>query len=81
MASALLWSHLVWHAHRQGRARVVFGTDIDGLRRLYERTGPRLLYEGEVSVDGHQRYGWIYTITNERWPVAMLRLMTGRWAR
>ena len=62
LASAVLWSHLAWQTSRQGRARVVFGTDIDALRRIYERTGPRLLYEGEVWMDGHERHGWVYSI-------------------
>jgi hypothetical protein len=52
VSSATLWGKLVWHASRRRRTRVVFGTEVDRLRRLYELTGPELLYEGEVRVDG-----------------------------
>lgn len=75
LCSALLWSSLVWHASRQRRQHVVFGTEVDRLRRYYERTGPRLLYEGEVRVDGRVRQGWIYSILRRRWPYVLLRLV------
>jgi hypothetical protein len=75
LSSASLWACLVWHASRQGRPRVVFGTEVDRLSRLYERTGARLLYEGKVCVDGHSRHGWIYSISRGRWPYVLLRLV------
>jgi len=79
--SALLWATLVWRAGRQRRAHVVFGTEIDRLRRLYELARPRLLYEGEVVVDGQLRHGWVYTISAARWPLVLLRVVSWRWAR
>jgi hypothetical protein len=75
LSSASLWACLVWHASRQGRPRVVFGTEVDRLSRLYERTGARLLYEGKVCVDGQSRHGWIYSISRGRWPYVLLRLV------
>jgi hypothetical protein len=80
VASATLWGKLVWHASRRGRRRVVFGTEVDRLRRLYELTGPQLLYEGEVQVDGRPRHGWVYSIAAERWPSTLLRVLLWRWA-
>jgi len=76
--SATLWGSLVWHARRQHRTNVVFGTDVDRLRRFYERTGPRLLYEGDVRVDGHQRHGWVYSISAHRWPYVLARVIAGQ---
>jgi hypothetical protein len=76
--SATLWGTLVWHAHRQRRTNVVFGTDVDRLRRFYERTGPQLLYEGDVRVDGHQRHGWVYSISSHRWPYVLARMIAGQ---
>jgi hypothetical protein len=81
VASASLWAKLVWHASRRQRARVVFGTEVDRLRRLYELTGPELLYEGEVRVDGQSRHGWVYAIAAGRWPVVLLRVVSWRWAK
>jgi hypothetical protein len=81
VASATLWAKLVWHASRRRRTRVVFGTEVDRLRRLYELTGPELLYEGEVRVDGQSRHGWVYAIAASRWPVVLLRVVSWRWAR
>jgi hypothetical protein len=75
LSSASLWACVVWHASRQGRPRVVFGTEVERLSRLYARTGARLLYEGEVCVDGHVRHGWIYAVSRGRWPYVMLRLV------
>jgi hypothetical protein len=75
--SATLWGTLVWHSSRQRRTNVVFGTDVDRLRRFYERTGPRLLYEGQVRVDGHQRHGWVYSISADRWPYVLARVIAG----
>jgi hypothetical protein len=60
---------------------VVFGTEVDRLRRLYELTGPQLLYEGEVCVDGRLRHGWVYAIAAGRWPVVLLRVVSWGWAR
>jgi hypothetical protein len=77
IASATLWGNLVWHGGRQQRTNVVFGTEVDRLRRFYERTGPRLLYEGDVRVDGHQRHGWVYCIPAQRWPYVLARMITG----
>jgi hypothetical protein len=78
ITSATLWGTLVWHARRQQRTNVVFGTDVDRLRRFYERTGPRLLYEGDVRVDGHQRHGWVYSISAHRWPYVLARMIAGQ---
>jgi len=64
---------------RQGRRHVVFGTEVERLRRLYELTGPRLLYEGTVRVDGRIRHGWVYGISVQRWPLALARVLTRRW--
>jgi hypothetical protein len=75
LSSTSLWASLVWHASRQGRPRVVFGTEVDRLRRLYERTGARLLYEGDVCVDGRRRHGWVYSVSRGRWPYVLLRLV------
>lgn len=80
IASAALWGKLVWHASRRGRRHVVFGTEVVRLRQLYERTGPRLLYEGEVRVDGQARHGWVYSIPVERWPSTLFRVVLWRWA-
>jgi hypothetical protein len=81
VASAALWGSLVWHAGRERRTHVVFGTEVDRLRRLYERTGPRLLYEGEVRVDEQVRHGWVYAISARRWPLVRLRVVSWRWSR
>jgi hypothetical protein len=80
LASAALWARLVWHASRRGRRHVVFGTEVDRLRRRYELTGARLLYEGEVRVDGRSRHGWVYSIPVERWPSTLLRVVLWGWA-
>jgi hypothetical protein len=81
IGSAALWGNLVWHAARQHRTRVVFGTEVDRLRRLYELTQPRLLYEGPVRVDGHLRHGWVYSISARRWPLVLLRVVSWKWTR
>ena len=81
LGSSALWTTLVWRTGRLG-ANIVFGTEIDSLRRLYERTKPRLIYEGPVCVDGRQRHGWVYAISISRFPMlTMLRLNVGRWVR
>jgi hypothetical protein len=72
--SAILWGSLIWRASRQNRTHVVFGTEVDRLRRLYERTGPRLLYDGQVQVDGRVRQGWVYAISAHRWPSVLVRM-------
>jgi hypothetical protein len=81
VSSATLWGKLVWHASRRRRTRVVFGTEVDRLRRLYELTGPELLYEGDVRVDGQSRHGWVYAIAAGRWPVVLLRVVSWRRAK
>jgi hypothetical protein len=81
VASAVLWSNLVWHASRLRRRRAVFGTDVDRLRRVYERLRPTLLYEGSVSMDGVLGHGWVYTIPMARWPLALTHLATSSWGR
>jgi len=77
VASATLWGALVWHGSHQQRTNVVFGTDVDRLRLFYERIGPRLLYEGDVRVDGHKRHGWVYSISARRWPSTLARMIAG----
>jgi hypothetical protein len=81
LTSAALWGSLVWHAGCRRRAHVVFGTEVDRLRRLYELTGPRLLYEGEVRVDEQVRHGWVYAISARRWPLVLLRVVSWTWSR
>jgi hypothetical protein len=78
LASATLWGTLVWRGSREHRTHVVFGTEVDRLRRFYERTGPRLLYDGNVRVDGHERHGWVYSISAHRWPYVLLRMVAGQ---
>jgi hypothetical protein len=81
VASMMVWGHLLWAASRAGRAQVLFGTEVDSLRRLYERFQPRLVYGGLVRVDGQEREGWVYTIPVGRWRVALLRTAAWRWTR
>lgn len=81
IASTILWSHLMWRTGRSHTAHVVFGTEVDRLRQLYERLRPQMLYTGRVRVDGLERHGWVYAIPNGRWPEALLRLLVARWRR
>lgn len=81
VTSAVLWANLVWRAARR-RTHVVFGTEVDQLRRLYEMTHPHLLYDGQVCVDGRERRGWVYSIEVTRFPlITTLRVVTWRRAR
>ena len=81
IASMTLWGNLLWAASRAGRPQVLFGTEVDSLRRLYERFQPDLVYGGPVRVDGQEREGWVYTIPVNRWRVALLRTAAWRWSR
>jgi len=75
--SIVLWACIALHLGSVRRSTLIFGTEVDSLRQFYERVGPTLLYDGEVVVDGHPRYGWIYGIDTRRWPGA-LRVVAGR---
>jgi hypothetical protein len=75
LASANLWVQLLFHARRLGPARAVFGTEVESLRKLYERLGARLLYAGDVKVDGQLRHGWVYVIGEQRFWRALVRLV------
>jgi hypothetical protein len=81
IASATLWSQLMWRVGRTDGSHVVFGTEVDGLRQLYERMRPQVLYSGRVRVDGVERHGWVYAMSTGGWPAALLRLLVARWGR
>jgi hypothetical protein len=81
IASATLWSHLMWRAGRSHSSHVVFGTEVDRLRQRYERMRPQVLYSGRVRVDGLERHGWVYAMSRSGWPAALLRLLVARWGR
>jgi hypothetical protein len=81
LAATALWANFVWRAGRLG-PNVVFGTEVDKLRLLYEQTRPQLVYDGTVCVDGQLKHGWVYRKAVTRFPVAtLIRLNIGRWAR
>jgi hypothetical protein len=81
IASAVLWASLVWQAARR-RTHVVFGTEVNQLKSLYELTHPHLLYEGPVRVDGRDQHGWVYMKNITRVPIiTILRVVTWRWVR
>jgi len=74
-ASALFWYGLFLETGRRGARSVLFGTESRGLYQMYLLGHPRVLYSGQVTVDGRQRYGWIFhSPVAHRWPA--LRRMT-----
>jgi hypothetical protein len=77
-AATRLWLSFVWNSSRAHRTNVVFGTEVGRLRRFYETTRPRLLYQGHVYIDGQVRKGWVYTIPASRWPMALLSVLRRR---
>ncbi|MGH8890898.1 MAG: SDR family NAD(P)-dependent oxidoreductase [Acidothermaceae bacterium] len=74
-ASALFWYGLFLETGRRGARSVLFGTESRGLYQMYLLGHPRVLYSGQVTVDGRQRHGWIFhSPVAHRWPA--LRRMT-----
>ena len=69
--SGIFWCALLRRIHLTGADDVLFGTEQPGLHRLYLNTRADLLYEGQVTVDGHERFGWVFLKRNTSpWPVA-----------
>jgi hypothetical protein len=58
--SVRLWAGLFLEMGRQGSALVLFGTEAPGLQRQYRACRPEIVYEGQVVVDGIERYGWVF---------------------
>jgi hypothetical protein len=80
--SGLFWCALLQRIHATGADDVLFGTEEPGLYRLYLTTRGTLLYEGPVTVDGHERFGWIFLRRNTSpWPVAARMTAHTAWRR
>lgn len=59
--SFVFWTWMFLVGSRLGKPLVIFGTEVPGLRRLYEAGRPVTIYEGPVRIDGTETYGWIYS--------------------
>jgi short-subunit dehydrogenase len=69
LTSALFWLGLFLESGRRGARSVLFGTESRGLCEMYLLGRPRLLYSGEVTVDGVRKHGWIFhSPVAHRWP-------------
>jgi hypothetical protein len=69
--SGIFWWALLRRIHLTGAEDVLFGTERPGLYRLYLTTHAELLYQGPVTVDGQDVFGWIFLKKNTSpWPVA-----------
>lgn len=78
VVSAQLWIGLMWQLGRQPRRYVLWTTQVDVLRRFYELAGPRVLYEGPITIDGRRDHGWVYVSPVWRRWVAMARFAARR---